>query len=165
MRAVWACGWMHRVGYQEFPAWENGMFDTYTLRSWLGECGALTLTASGVLQRKLCCHSSQNANVLVTLGLQDRKEFEWTVFRDKLCLIWSADLAWLGVLVVSSGFSGVHFNKNKTSEKITPMSVLNGVYQAIFLYLLPIFNIVSKSVSEDLGKTTDSLDELRHNRF
>lgn len=24
---------MHRVGYQEFPAWENGMFDTYTLRS------------------------------------------------------------------------------------------------------------------------------------
>lgn len=59
----------------------------------------------------------------------------------------------------------MHFNKNKTSEKITPMSVLNGVYQAIFLYLLPIFNIVSKSVSEDLGKTTDSLDELRHNRF
>lgn len=59
----------------------------------------------------------------------------------------------------------MHFNKNKTSEKITPMSVLNGVYQAIFLYLLPIFNIVFKSVSEDLGKTTDSLDELRHNRF
>lgn len=59
----------------------------------------------------------------------------------------------------------MHFNKNKTSEKITPISILNGVYQAIFLYLVPIFNIVSKSISKDHGRTNDSLNVLRHNRF